>query len=165
MSCSNMCQGDLHDSKFNEYARTARLADLLDENINGLKLNQDVCEYVLTVYPSDQMYSSFITSKFVFLRVFRPAFTRQFHNQQLTIQSAHNRPTSSFDRWCRCDFCLHCLYVCSLRSTGRTASETCSEHGQNVNGNCVVTLPRNYHQAVDGTRRDKRIQEELCFGE
>ena len=55
--------GDFHDVEMEHYARYVELKDLLSESINDVWLNQDVCQYNLTVYPTPEMYNEYNTSK------------------------------------------------------------------------------------------------------
>ena len=56
--------GDFHSVSMDRYAKYVELKDLLSESINGFSLNQDVCQYNMTVYPTPQMYNQYNTSKF-----------------------------------------------------------------------------------------------------
>ena len=55
--------GDFHSSSMEQYAQHVNLQDLLTDSINGVRLNQDVCQYNLTVYPTEQFYNQYNTSE------------------------------------------------------------------------------------------------------
>jgi hypothetical protein len=55
--------GDFHSSNMEQYAAYVDLEDLLSESINGISLNQDVCQYNLTVYPTESNYNQYNTGK------------------------------------------------------------------------------------------------------
>ena len=55
--------GDFHSSTMEQYAQRVNLKDLLTDSINGARLNQDVCQYNLTVYPTEQFYNQYNTSE------------------------------------------------------------------------------------------------------
>ncbi len=56
--------GDFHRADMAPYAKFVELEDLVSQAINGLGLNQDVCQYNLTVFPSVEMYNHYYTSEF-----------------------------------------------------------------------------------------------------
>lgn len=57
--------GDSHSVDMEPYANFVELTDLLSEAINGLGLNQDVCQYNLTVFPSPEMYNHYNTGNWL----------------------------------------------------------------------------------------------------
>jgi hypothetical protein len=59
--------GDFHSVEMEEYTRHVELKDLLTESINNVWLNQDICQYNLTVYPTPEMYDEYNTSKLLLL--------------------------------------------------------------------------------------------------
>ena len=57
--------GDLHDSKYDKYMKTATFADIetvVDGTEEGMKLHFDKCPYAIRVYPSDHMKDIFTTN-------------------------------------------------------------------------------------------------------
>lgn len=57
--------GDYSPNSMISYGKAIELKDLLSDNIDGLKLNQDVCQYNLTVFPSQEMYDHYNTSMYL----------------------------------------------------------------------------------------------------
>ena len=55
--------GDFHSGAMEGYVRHVELKDLLSESINEVWLNQDICQYNLTVYPTPEMYNEYNTRK------------------------------------------------------------------------------------------------------
>jgi hypothetical protein len=55
--------GDFHAPSMEPFAHFVELQDLISEKINGFHLNQDVCQYNLTIYPSPEMYNHYNTSE------------------------------------------------------------------------------------------------------
>jgi hypothetical protein len=62
--------GDFHSSNMEQYAEYVDLKDLLSESINGISLNQEICQYNLTVYPTESNYNQYNTSKLSSHQVF-----------------------------------------------------------------------------------------------
>ncbi|CAB9510949.1 sensor kinase/phosphatase LuxQ [Seminavis robusta] len=58
--------GDLHEPKFDRYARSSPLATLIERNkgkYTGLPMNDNFCPFTITVYPSTFMAKDYITNE------------------------------------------------------------------------------------------------------
>jgi hypothetical protein len=155
--------GDYHDVSLDAYASSAQLEDLLDEDINGLTLNQDVCQYNLTVFPSREMYEHYNTSKFALISAGTMAdseFVLMPFPLPLFVRHSYLPDSRSLRH-----FLLYGGHLFALRLSGRKPSDTRHEPSAEDISNRIILVPSECDKTPYGRKQQSTRQEEVHVGE